>query len=361
MRPLGALWADLLALIRQGLSWWLNELAGLLPGRFARRPENAPLVLDVSAGGATLQVEGRRGAKPVMVPLGGDPLQDRIRVQAALRRGIGRTAVIRLGPSLLMEAAVTLPMNAERALRPILLNQLDRLVPLPADEVVFAHRVTERSTANRTIGVELIVATRAAIERATGLLRAAGLDAGTAIASGEGRGPPVTLWRARSVYVASPRQRRLRRMLEATTVALLIGAYVTYVHRLGSYRDELEQQVAAATKASVAARDLAARNAQTESALTLLLDRQRELDPLKLLDELTKLVPDSMWISQLTVRGRSVELVGYSPKVSDLIARIESNDIFYDPTFRSPITRSNDGKGERFDVSFSVWVEKGTP
>ena len=41
---------------------------------------------------------------------------------------------------------------------------------------------------------------------------------------------------------------------------------------------------------------------------------------------------------------------------ADLISRIENHDLFYDPKFRSPITMSPDGKGERFDVSFDVFI-----
>ena len=122
------------------------------------------------------------------------------------------------------------------------------------------------------------------------------------------------------------------------------------------YRDRLTHDISLAARASAASRDLVNRDARTQGVLTLLEQRQRELDPLFLLDELTGLVPDSMWVSQLSVRGRNVELIGYSPRVRDLIARIQDHDIFYDPKLRSPITMSADGRGERFDVSFDVWI-----
>lgn len=355
--------AAALNMVQSAVSWWLGELAGLIPRRFARRLENAPAILEVSAGEATLLLLANNGAPAVRVKLGGaDAAADRARVQVATGGTAARSVVIRLDPSLILEAEVTLPRNAERALRQILLHQLDRLVPLPADAVAFDHVVIKNATTDKTLDVKLIVATRESIDRAVALVRAVGLDPEVVIApSGvAGDNATVTLWRASADQLASPARLWLRRGLAAAAVLLFVAAYGSYVWRLGAYRDDLQQQVLQATKASAAARDLVNQSSQTESALVLLVQRrQQEMDPLMLLDELTKLVPDTMWVSQLVVRGRNVELIGYSPRVADLISRIQDSDIFYDPKFRSAITLSPDGERERFDVSFDVVVKVG--
>jgi general secretion pathway protein L len=360
MEALERFWAVVVDMLRRGVSWWLAELAALIPRRFANRPENAPAILEVSTSQATLVLASRGATQPVRIPLGGvDPEEDRAHVQSAMRRRTSDAVIVRLDQSLILEASVTLPLNAERSLRQILQHQLDRLVPLPVDEVEFEYLVTARSTTAKTLGVKLIVATHASIDRALALVRSIGLSPRFVIApSGvAGSDTQVTLWRASREQGASAAQRWLRRGLEATAVVLFLTAYGTYVYRLSELRDQVQQDVDLATKASAAARDLINQHAQTEGALALLLHRQREMDPLMLLNELTKLVPETMWVSQLSVRGRNVEIIGYSPRVSDLISRIENHDIFYDAKFRSPITMSTDGKGERFDVSFDVWIE----
>jgi general secretion pathway protein L len=349
-------------MMQRAMSWWLGELAGLMPRRFARRLENAPAILEVSAGQATLLLADN-GAPALRVKLGGaDAAEDRARVQVATGGTAARRVVIRLDPSMILEAEVTLPRNAERALRQILVHQLDRLVPLPADAVAFDYVVIEDATTDKTLDVKLIVATRESIDRAVALVRSVGLDPEVVIApSGvAGDSATVTLWQAHADQMASPAQLWLRRGLAVAAVGLFVTAYSSYVWRLGAYRDDLQQQVLQATKASAVARDLVNQNAQTEGALALLVQRrQQEMDPLMLLDELTKLVPDTMWISQLAVRGRNVELIGYAPRVADLISRIQNSDIFYDPKFRSAITMAPDGERERFDVSFDAVVKDG--
>jgi general secretion pathway protein L len=359
MEALDRLKALVVPMFRRGLSWWLAELATLIPRRFASNPENAPAVLEVSTSHATLVLAGRGpAAQATRIPItGADTQDDRNRVQAAMRRRTSNAVIIRLDQSAILESSVTLPLNAERSLRPILQNQLERLVPLPADQVEFEFQIVARSPTAKTLAVRLIVATRASIERALALVQSIGLSPRSVIASASGSEVPVTLWRAARDQGASARQVWLRRGLVAAAVLLFAMAYGSYTYRLDELKDQLSQDIGVATKASVAARELINRDAQTASAVGLLQRRQREIDPLMLLNELTKLVPDNIWVSQLSVRGRNVEVIGYAPRVAELISRIENHDIFYDPKFRSPITMTPDGK-ERFDVSFDVWVEE---
>jgi general secretion pathway protein L len=345
-------------IVRRGLSWWLGELAALVPARFAANPEDAPAILEVSTGHATLVLAGRGSAQRTRIPLDGtDPEEDRKRVQSAMRRRVGAAVIIRLDQSAVLESSVTLPLNAERTLRPILQNQLERLVPLPTDQVEFSYHITARSTTANTLGVKLIVATRASIDRALALVHSLGLNPRSVIAAAGGSDAPVTLWRATRDQAASPLQRWINGGLVAVAVLLCVTAYGSYIYRLDELQDELRQDIAQATKAAAAARDLVDQEAKAAGAIGILQRRQHEMEPLMVLNELTRLVPDNMWISQLSVVGRNVELIGYAPRVADLISRIETHDVVYDPKFRSPITMSQDGRGERFDVSFSIYVE----
>jgi general secretion pathway protein L len=346
--------------IRRGVAWWLGELRALLPWRVAGRAERAPAILEVSPDRATLVLAKRGSAQVQELPLRGvDPAEARRRVQSALRaRGIGDAVIIRLDPSLLLRSGVTLPLAAERSLRPILQNQLERLVPLPAAEVFFEYRVLSRSPAAKTLNVELVTATRTSIDEAVALATSAGLVPSLAIASGGAAGneAALVLWRA-SRQEESLRERRLKRGLELAAALLLVIAYGAYVYRLDERRDELQTEVAQATKQAAIARAQVQQQTATQSALALLERRRKEPSPLALLNELTALIPSSAWISQLTLQKRNIEIIGYSPRVSDFVPRINNSDSFWNLKFRSPIALSPDGKGERFDISFDVYVE----
>jgi general secretion pathway protein L len=254
----------------------------------------------------------------------------------------------------LLRSSVTLPLAAERSLRPILQNQLERLVPLPPAEIFFEYRVLHRSAETKTLKVELITARRATIDKAVALARSMGLAPRLAIAGG---GEVAVLWQASRDASEPPPVRRLKRGLEVAVVLLLATAYATYVYRLDERQDELTAEVAGLAKKAAVARTLAQQQTATQNALALLDARRKEPSPLALLNELTALLPSSTWVSQLTLQKKNIEIIGYSRRIGDLVPRINNSDSFWNVKFRSPIARSPDGKGERFDISFDVYTE----
>ena len=349
--------------VRQAVSWWLGELRGLLAGRFAVRAEHAPAILDVSHDRETLLLAPRGAAPLCELPLRGiDPRQAREQVQAAMRgRGLGDAVVIRLDRSVLMQTSVMLPLAAEHRLGPILQNQLERLVPLPPAEICFQHRVSSRSPEAKTLKAELVIARRATIEHAVALARSLGLVPGAAIAAAgadaAGHNAALVLWRAGRNADQTAGRRRLKRGLEVALVLLLIAVYGIYVYRLDERQEALQAEIAKLAKQAEAARAVTQRNAALQNALVLLEQRRKEPSPLALLNELTALTPSNTWVSQLTLQKRTIEIVGYSRRVSDFVPRINNSDSFWNFRFRSPIALSPDGRGERFDISFDVWVE----
>lgn len=347
--------------IRRAVAWWLAQLRDMIPRQLVERPEHAPAILDVSPHGITLML-AKRGAGPaVEVPLTGvEPEDLPPRVQAAMRaRRLGDTVVIRLHEAALLRTIVTLPLAAEHSLRLILQNQLERLVPLPPAEICFEYRVLSRLPLTKTLKVELVTAKRASIDDTVKLAKSVGLVPRVAIAGGgtTGRDPVLVLWHAGRETNQTLWQKRLKRLLDVAIVLLLIVAYGAYLYRLDERREELQREVAKLTKEAARARTLVQQHTATDNALTLLERRRKEPQPLALLNELSALIPSSTWVSQLTLQKRNIEIVGYSRRVSDLIPRINNSDSFWNVKFRSPIALSPDGKGERFDISFDVWVE----
>ena len=91
-----------------------------------------------------------------------------------------------------------------------------------------------------------------------------------------------------------------------------------------------------------------------DTAATFFAKQRRETAALGVIDLLTRMVPLDSWLTRLSIRGREVEIAGYSPHASDLVARVEASAIFRNPQFRSPITLAPDGKSERFDLTFEI-------
>jgi general secretion pathway protein L len=333
--------AGLGRLIRQGVSWWLGELADMLPRRFVgllgRTDEQGPL-LKIGAGDAILWSSAAA-------------------LQSAIRSGRrGDPVTIGLDRTLIFETAIELPLTAERALRQILQHQIERLVPLDAAETRLEYRVERRAADSKTMRVRVFIAKLATIERARAAASAAGLNPRlVVVADWQGEGGPPVLWQAGGPADTS---RSLRRRLEIAVLVLTAVAYGLYVHRLDQIRDGSEARLAAATPAATAVRLLSREVERVDAATAFFEHRRKEAPPLRVVNALTKLVPVDSWVSRLEVRGRAVEITGYSPHASDLVARVESSALFENPQFRSPITLAPDGKSERFDLTFEVGPER---
>jgi hypothetical protein len=78
------------------------------------------------------------------------------------------------------------------------------------------------------------------------------------------------------------------------------------------------------------------------------------------LDELTQAIPLDSWVFQFGMSGGVVDISGYAPHATDLIARIEASPLFEKPKFRAPITLAPDGKAEQFNLTLAV-REKARP
>jgi len=349
------------AAFRGAFHWWLSELKAMLPWQPGTDPDRAPVILDLAAEDAALVLAGHGARAALRIPVDHDDIpQVRTALQAALQeRGLGSPVVIRLDPSLLLETDLTLPFGAERAMRQILENQLDRVVPLPAEEVEFEYRIAHRTAKARSLQVHLTVVARSTIEAALDLARSLGLAPQRIVAAGDHA--PVVLWRVGRDGRNAPRFRRLCRVLELAAIVLIATAFGTLVYRLDQQIDDMQEDIALKTRLAAAARDLGQQQQQAEAALAMLRDREREPKPLMVLEEATLLVPDNSWVTRMTVRGRTVELLGNSPRVSDLVARLDNHDMFWDPQFLSPITQAPDGRTQRFNLSFQIWLEGDDP
>lgn len=350
---------------RRLLAWWLGELSALLPSGLAARSWNAdhtPAELEVGASDLSLLIWRRGTAVPARVPLvGQDEHARRLRVATALRQArLGPAATIRLDPSLLLSASVTLPVAAEANLPDILRLRMDELVPLPAAEVCFEYWIAPRMPADRLITVHLVIVTRTSLDHALSLARAVGLDPRQVVAvtdpqgSGEATSRRIVLLRVGASWDEPGTRRRLLRGLDGLAAALLILIYAIWVHRLDVARDAVTREVATLGRTVAETRAVAQRVSRLQEELAIPRRRWQEPGPLLVLNEVTALLPDQVWITRLAHRDAAVEISGVAPRATDLIALIEASALFEKPHFRAPTTLSADGRGERFEIGFSV-------
>ncbi len=342
--------------LRSAVAWWLGELAEMLPVLLKGAVQRAPVVLEVGETQLSLRVHGPRGGSPATMSIDPDmPDGAQTAVRTALRQARrGNGVTIELLPDQVLEVPLSLPRGAERAMRQILQNQLDRIVPLPPEEVEFAYVVAPRKGTDGALKVVVTVVTKVTLERALKVAQDLRLRPEKIIARGRGDQAPAVLWRAQRASDESPWLRRVRHFLELGTIGLLIGAFVFYVVRLDQQIQSLEATVGDKARLARAAMQLAEQRNESEAALELVDKRRAVPTPLQILNEITRLVPDDSWISRMQVQGQTIEIFGASRNVSTLVNILSKAPLFGDPVFLSPITAAIGGEAQQFHLSIDI-------
>jgi general secretion pathway protein L len=313
--------AALRLLAARGLGWWGGELRALVPPALARR-------LAAPVGG-----ERRLGFSAA----------EALEAPAGLARGTAVTVV--LDPALVFEATLDLPAGAAASLPDIIRHQIGLLVPLEPAELAWSHAVAGREPQTGTLHVAVAVVRRRVLEGAQAAARAAGLVPRRVEGAG---GSGWVFAFAGEAAAASPARRRWHRGLEAAALACLLLALG--LHLLAAPKAVDVSQLRQDAAAAAALRQKVDRLAEP---VALLRARIAAAAPLPVLEELTRLLPDTVWLDSLRLRGEALEIGGTAPAAAALIPLFEASPRFAGPAFRAALTMTPEGR-ERFALAVRV-------
>jgi general secretion pathway protein L len=288
-------------------------------------------------------------------------------VQAALRQpGIAdQLARGELGLCLRLPArwglcrTLDLPLAAETNLAEVIGFELDRYTPFRAEQACFCHRIIARDPGAQRLSVEITVVPKPVLD---GALRMAD-DLGwvpervDVVDANQNLGHSDNLLSA-----VAPAARRGR--TRATIGLAIIAAALTVAAVAIPF-------VAAERRASAMTEDLAEVEKQAQTAIALqkeiatlsdgqdfLVARKRQARTASsLLADVTHLLPDNTWLSELRINGQDIELIGITASASALIGILEQSGLFRDTTFRSPVVPDPSSGRERFGIGAHIVPE----
>lgn len=331
--------------MRDFVSWWARQMGGLLQQHLLPSTEHADALLVTAEPPELILTLRHRGRETLIGRFGmsNEGLADAV---TALRRK-PRRVILRLGPGLLLERPVELPLAAERELDRVIGFEMDRLTPFTAAEAVWHAEVTARDHVQRSLRLRLTLVPQRALRPLLDLLTGAGL----APAWLEAASPDGT---PRRIMLTTDTTRRSGgKTATAVSVVgvLLVAATVTpfVVQSLARGATESAIEVLAPRVARVQAlrKDLAAGAAGADA---LQAERLRVGNVLQVLAAVTDIVPDDTWLSELSLHQGKLTLSGQSPAAARMISALASDPSFRNPTFAAPVTRAPDGHADLFVI-----------
>lgn len=362
-------------------AWWLSELRDLFPRRAWRppvRPE-AVIVLYEPTGIAVAARRHRRikelGRLELPDPKRGDSALAGLAQAPATRallRGIRQAklpVVLRLPASMGVVRRDLLPASAARELGSIMAHKIDMLTPWSLNQVHFDQRI-DGERGDGQIDVSLVAAPRQVVAEARRRLAAIGIEArGVDLVEDDPLAPPsVDL--AHGLDAPRPGQRWGGVLLWLGIVLATAGG-VAAAHHIATRHAIVAQRRALVLGLEQRLADLPElRNSidALRNETRFVAEQQRaSASPLLVLEALSRLLPDGVWLTDISVTGNAMTIQGYADEVAGIVGLIEASPLFAQAEFRAPSTRERvqlpDGSERevsRFSVAANVEASAGT-
>jgi len=259
---------------------------------------------------------------------------------------------------------ITVPAQARKFLGGVIRNQIERLSPWPANDVVYGF-TAEANTGDATaVEVRILMAARSDVDAAVQDLATSGLSVDRVVARASVSEAPdevngsVTLW-SRSADasrdIAGSVARRIGAGI-AASVAVSFAVSLWALTSAASIRDEsdgmaarskvLQRQVQAGrTVASMASMPPAERAwASKETATSSVI----------VMEALSRALPESAYVTEIRLEKEKLRIVGLADDAPGLLAPLEKSGHMTDVRFFAPTARGPDGRRFRFSIEARI-------
>lgn len=153
----------------------------------------------------------------------------------------------------------------------------------------------------------------------------------------------------------SARERLFRRIVLTMACFTAVAALVTYGHLEWRYwraASELDEKITSVEIEAKAARTmLRQQQIQLEQIEKIRKEKSNATSVVRLLAEVTHLLPDSAWVTDFSARNNTLTISGYATSASELIGPLEASPLLASPEFSAPVTKIPGQAGERFTIS----------
>lgn len=354
--------------------WWAAELGALVPSgtRTAVQRRRMRAVVAFADDAATVWQPYARGGEIGMDRVARVPLADEAAAAVAgpgaieaLGRATGSTAVVvALAPQHVLRRTLALPEAIEENLRQAIGYDLDRHTPFRPDDLYFDAVVAGRDAAHGQLRVDLAAARRAIVDKALATVEGWGATVVAVV-------PDAPETAATSRLNLLPEERRQARggPRWGFWIPLAVVGFAAAVAIALPVWQKREQAIALLRQADEARGQAAvSENLRREldglvATYNFALERKFAFPPaVQVVDEVTKLLPDDTWLTQLEVKSaarskepqRELLVRGESGNAGRLITLFEESKVFTQAAPRSPTTKIQPGPGEIFDLVAQV-------
>jgi general secretion pathway protein L len=264
----------------------------------------------------------------------------------------GSRAEIVLQPSGFLFRPLELPKRAGEFLEGIVRSQIDRLTPWNATEAVY-HWTGPSDAPNERIALTVVATTRAVVMPLVQAVTSLGANSvAVSTLAPDAAAARVTVFE-KSAQTAIE-LKRVRTALLGLFAATGLAATLSLV--ASGFLDDYYDQQTLQIQHRIATRRAAIRAGQDgESGFALLAKRKQSTSASVLvLEELSSILPDNTYATELHIDGDKLQIVGITQDAPSLIEILERSPHFTHATFFAPTTHAATDPGDRFHIEAHI-------
>lgn len=329
------------------LSWWGQGLLYCLPLRVRRLfwRETVRLVLEPQGNGVRIRRECGESSENLGFYDGVGRWNDDL---------IGEDGVLvfRLPLEQVLAKRIELPLAAEENLRQVLAFGMERHTPFAVNQVYYDFEIIDRNADTRRIAISLVAVPRRILSQWLDRLSHWGLRPAVVGVVGAGmEGINLLPEEARP----SKNGGFLSRVNLGLGLLLIILVAAAVLLPLWQEREiviNLMPKVATAQRQAEAVISIRDRLDKTiEASEFLVKEKLKYPAAVEFLYELTRILPDGIWVNQLDFSRGKLDIRGEATEASALISLLESSPYFKSVQFSSPVTTNTRTGRDRFHVT----------
>jgi len=350
--------------------WWKRELSFLIPDRIKQ-------LLSDQQGTLIVRPEGNNFVLSFWLDGKEEPLATLERDETGISKykemlaadeRLQKTDLIfRLTKKYAIQKELSLPAAAKENLYQVVTYELSRFSPFSAEHAYYAVKTLDVVNEPGQIRVMLILTAREVLDTFYRDLKAFGMipkfvdyeEAPNDIENGDGHYNLLPEWLRektdKTAQLVHASLAGLVALLLITALALPVWFQYRAVNDLQGKIDAIEKEAKSIKKLQAEVDTLVNETQQ-------LIDKKSEKPPVvAVLDTLSKLIKDDTWLAYAQYANGQLQMQGESPAASSLISVLEASDIFVNAKFVSPVTRDNNSKMERFQITVDISKEGDKP
>lgn len=346
--------------ITRFFNWWGEGLTCLVPAfvRHFFQVDVLQLSLDLAKGTAFV-IDQSRGTVNSQYDYAKDATELPANLQEALKE-LGDTkteTVLLLGQKDVLFTDVELPAEAESNLGNILAYEMDRRTPFTVDQVYHDYHVTRSENKPGHISVKMVIVPRPYIDHLIQQVNNWGLVLSAIMVSQNNStsGLQFNLLPDKSRTAHSPVMARLNQGLIATFILIVASTVFFSLSRQETKIDQLKQKINTVSQEVREVQQLKKRiDRLVADSQTVIEKKHQSFNIVDMLNDLTLLIPDHTWLSNIQIRGERITIQGESFNTAELIGLIEASGRYSNAAFASPVVRDAKSGRDRFRITATL-------